>query len=100
MYPGNPWWVAKEVCDVLDLDNVSWAVKSLDDDEKMNITISEFQSPSRGGDTGRRILINEPGLYALILRSRKPTARKFKRWITHEVIPAIRKLNSAAQKKP
>jgi len=67
--------VAKEVCDILGLNNVSWAIKSLDDDEKMNITISKFQSLGRGGDTGKRIIINEPGLYFLILQSRKPQAK-------------------------
>lgn len=79
---GQPWWVAKDVCEVLGLDNPTRAISSLDEDEKSTLQIS------KGGP--QRNIINEPGLYSLILRSRKPEAKTFKRWITHEVIPAIR----------
>lgn len=80
---GDPWWVAPDVCAVLELSNPTEAIRSLDDDEKSTLRISE------GGP--ERNIINEPGLYSLIIRSNKPEAKKFKRWITHEVLPAIRK---------
>ena len=80
---GKPWWVAFDVCEVLGLSNTTEALKGLDEDEKSTLRISE------GGP--ERNIINEPGLYSLIIRSNKPEAKKFKRWITHEVLPAIRK---------
>lgn len=95
---GDPWWVAKEVCKVLGLANVGQAVSALDDDEKLDIIISDFQSPGRGGDSGKRIIINEPGLYFLIGKSRKPAAKAFRRWVNHEVLPEIRKTGSYSAK--
>ncbi len=85
---GEPWFVAADVCRVLELDNVSQAISRLDEDEKYTTLIS-----NEGAATGQSLaaLINEPGLYALILGSRKPQAKAFKRWVTHEVIPSIRK---------
>lgn len=80
---GEPWFVAADVCRALEHSNVSMALERLEDDEK-----AKFNLGLRGGDTG---CINEPGLYALVLGSRKPEAKAFKRWITHEVIPSIRK---------
>ncbi len=77
---GDPWWVAKDVCDVLGLSDVSMSVAPLDDDEKLT------QALLVSGQQRCVWLINEPGLYSLILRSRKPEAKAFKRWITHEVI--------------
>ena len=82
---GEPWWVAKDVCDVLGLGTTAKAVEGLDSDEKGMSIVHTL-----GGNQPMTI-INEPGLYSLILRSRKPEAKAFKRWITHEVIPAIRK---------
>ena len=82
---GEPWFVAKDVCDVLEIDPT--ATRRLDDDEKMTLRLMQ-------GETNRSsnaIIVNEPGLYSLILGSRKPEAKAFKRWITHEVIPSIRK---------
>lgn len=79
----EPWWVASDVCEILGLTNTTEALKGLDDDEKSTLRISE------GGP--ERNIINEPGLYSLIMRSNKPEAKRFKRWITHEVLPAIRK---------
>lgn len=81
---GQPWWVAKDVCEILGLDVTSGA-RGLDDDEK---GLHNVQTP--GGEQ-QMTVVNEPGLYSLVLRSRKPEAKAFKRWITHEVIPAIRK---------
>lgn len=81
----NPWFVAVDVCNVLGLTNSRKAIENLDEDEK-GVTIIY----TLGGDQ-KVSIINEPGLYSLILRSRKPEAKAFKRWITHEVIPSIRK---------
>ncbi|MFC5996926.1 Bro-N domain-containing protein [Pseudonocardia hispaniensis] len=85
---GEPWFVAADVCTILDIGRVHDAVRGLDDDEKGADTI---RTP--GGDQ-QVTIVNEPGLYSLILRSRKPEAKAFKRWITHEVLPAIRRTGS------
>src|SRR6266705_3742024 len=82
---GQPWWPAKGPCDVLGLKDVSDAIERLDDDEKGKVSI-----PTPGG-WQEVWCINEAGLYSLILGSRKPEAKAFKRWITHEVLPALRK---------
>lgn len=86
---GEVWFVAKDVCDVLGLVNPSKAVSELDDDERSSLTISEGTSP-KGGNPNMNV-INEPGLYALVLKSRKPEAKEFSRWVRHEVLPTIRK---------
>ncbi len=87
---GEPWFVAVDVCKALEISNSPDALKRLDEDEKMTIDSTDGHSGSRGGAQMMN-LISESGLYALVLGSRKPDARTFKRWITHEVIPAIRK---------
>lgn len=87
---GEPWFVAADVCRALDIGNSSEAVSRLDADERMTVDSTEGHSGQRGG-AQRFNIINEPGLYALVLGSRKPEAKAFKRWITHEVIPSIRK---------
>lgn len=87
---GEPWFVAADVCRALGLGNSSMAVSKLDDDEKMTLSLTDSHSGQRGG-AQMATIINEPGLYALVLSSRKPEAKAFKRWITHEVIPSIRK---------
>nr|UVX89513.1 MAG: antirepressor protein KilAC domain [Bacteriophage sp.] len=83
---GDPWFVAKDVCDILGLENSRKATADLDSDEKNTVTISD-------GIPGNpnRTIISEPGLYKLIMRSRKPEANEFQRWVTHEVLPSIRK---------
>lgn len=82
---GEPWFVAADVCRALGLGNSSDVIKRLDEDERTLVSIE-------GASNGLPVnAVNEPGLYALILGSRKPEAKAFKRWITHEVIPAIRK---------
>ena len=86
---GVPWWVVVDVCEVLNLSNPSEAIKALDDDEKNTLRISEG---NRGNPNVS--VINESGLYALIIRSNKPEAKKFRKWITSEVLPAIRKTGS------
>ena len=82
----EPWFVAKDVCDALGLSNVGQAIIGLDDDEKGSITIDD-------GTPGNpnKAVITEAGLYSLIMRSRKPEAKAFKRWVTHEVLPIIRR---------
>lgn len=83
---GDPWFVAKDVCDILGLENSRKATAELDSDEKNTVTISDG-IPGNPNKT----IISEPGLYKLIMRSRKPEAKKFQRWVTHEVLPTIRK---------
>lgn len=83
---GEPWWLATDVCEVLGLDNSRQALTRLDDDEKSTVIINDG---AQGGPP--RAIINEAGLYSLILTSRKPEAKEFKRWVTHEVLPTIRK---------
>lgn len=87
---GEPWFVAADVCKALELSNSRMAVERLDEDEKADVSLTDTSS---NGVTQSRtfIIINEPGLYALVLGSRKPEAKAFKRWITHDVIPSIRK---------
>jgi anti-repressor protein len=82
---GEPWFVVADVCRVLGVGKANDAARGLDDDERGTETI---RTPS-GEQT--MLVCSEPGMYSLILRSRKPEARAFKRWVTHEVIPAIRK---------
>ena len=82
---GEVWFVAKDVCDILGLEDVNKATKRLDDDEKL--TRKLFVS----GQNRDVITVSESGLYTLILRSYKPEAKPFRRWVTHEVLPDIRK---------
>ena len=79
---GEPWWVLKDVCDVLGLTNPSMIADRLDDDERAKLNLG------RQGETN---IISESGLYDVIVRSDKPEAKLFRRWITHEVLPSIRK---------
>lgn len=78
----EPWFVAKDVCDILEIKNPTDALKRLDEDERSRFNL---------GRQGSTNVVNEFGLYNLVLGSRKPEAKEFKRWITHEVIPSIRK---------
>ena len=83
---GEPWFVAKDVCDALGLSNVGQAILNLDDDEKNSITISDGK---RGNPN--KAIVSEAGFYKLALKSRKPEAKAFQRWVTHEVLPAVRR---------
>ena len=85
---GEPWWVAKDVCNALEISDVSDAVRRLDDDEKGRDLI-----PTLGGPQ-QMLIVNEPGLYSLILRSDKSEAKPFKRWVIHEILPSLRKTGS------
>ena len=97
MKGSEPWWVAKDVCEVLELSNPSEALKGLDDDERGSLRISEGTSPA-GGNPNMNI-ISESGLYTLIMRSNKPEAKRFRKWVTSEVLPALRKTGSYSVKK-
>lgn len=83
---GQPWWVAKDVCEILGIKNPSQAMNQLDDDERMiqNIGYSGVGNPNVN-------VISESGIYSLILRSNKPQAKPFRKWVTSEVLPAIRR---------
>lgn len=85
---GEPWFVAADVLSTISLDRK--ALERLDDDEK---GVSSIHTP---GGIQEMTTVNEPGLYALVLGSRKAEAKRFKRWVTHEVLPAIRKTGSYA----
>jgi len=82
---GNPWFVARDVCNILSLEDTGRALEKLDDDEKL--TRKVFGS----GQERDVWSISESGLYTLIIRSNKPEAKPFRRWVTHEVLPSIRK---------
>lgn len=82
---GQPWFIAVDLCTVLGIANSRDALSSLDADEK---GVANTDTP---GGAQQLATVNEPGMYSLVLRSRKPEAKAFKRWLTHEVIPSIRK---------
>lgn len=83
---GEPWFVAKDVCRVLEIANHRDAVAQLDEDEKDAVGISDAI-----GREQETTIISESGLYALVFRSRKPQAREFGRWVRKEVLPALRR---------
>ena len=82
---GQTWFVAKDVCKVLGISNHKDAVSRLDDDEMRGVGITDLI-----GRTQRMSAVSESGLYHLVFQSRKPEARKFRRWVTGEVLPQIR----------
>lgn len=82
---GEPWWVLKDVCEVLGLSSPHKVFERLDDDEK-----GRNQIPTLGGEQEMTV-VNESGLYNVILRSDKPEAKPFRKWVTSEVLPSIRK---------
>ncbi|WP_304459651.1 BRO-N domain-containing protein, partial [Alicyclobacillus sendaiensis] len=96
---GDPWFVASDICNILEIDT-SLAINGrervdcdgntyrsggLDEDEKGTATVSTPGGPQEV------LIVSEPGLYSLIMKSRKPIAKPFQRWVTHEVLPSIRK---------
>lgn len=83
---GQPWFVLADVCRVLEIANSRDAAARLDDDERGDVGITDAI-----GREQATAIINESGLYSLILTSRKPEAKRFKRWVTHDVLPAIRR---------
>lgn len=89
MKDDDPWFVAADVCTALGIGNVTNAVRSLDDDEA---TLYKIKGSFNNAIQERKVnIVNESGLYALIMKSNKPEARKFRKWVTSEVLPSIRK---------
>lgn len=87
---GDPWFVAKDVCRVLGIANSNDAVSRLDEDEKAGVGITDLSS--NGVEQKRSFaIVSESGLYALVFRSNKPEAKAFRKWVTSEVLPSIRK---------
>lgn len=93
---GDPWFVAKDACDCLVITNVSQACQALDEDEKGICKVDTL------GGSQDMMLVSESGLYTLIMRSNKPEAKVFRKWVTSEVLPSIRKTGgySVAQAQP
>ena len=83
---GNPWFVAKDVCEVLNIQNPADTVKGFDDDERRYRNFLDHL-----GRTQKMLAINESGLYRLIFRSTKEKAKSFQKWVTSEVLPSVRK---------
>lgn len=88
---GDPWFVASDVCKILELGNVSKALSRLDSEEIMSLDRESILTLSDDPNTVRLSAISESGLYSLTLGSRKPQAKEFKRWVTREILPTIRK---------
>lgn len=91
---GEPWFVAADAAAILDLGNVHSSLALLDEDEKGLHTMETIRGPQS------LAVVSEPGLYSLILRSRKPEAKAFKRWLTHEVLPSVRRTGSYGMPAP
>lgn len=94
MVDGEPWFVAVDACALLGLKNVTMAVRGLDDDEKGVSTVETL------GGAQELVIISEPGLYRLITRSRRPEAKAIMRWVTHDVLPSIRKTGAYGSAAP
>ena len=88
---GEPWFVAKDVCEILELEKIDSAIRELDDDEKGTHTMSTL------GGNQRMSIVSESGLYALVFKSRKHKAKAFRKWVTSEVLPTIRKTGQYSQ---
>ena len=91
---GNSWFVAKDVCATVGIGSHRDALTRLDDDERGSVLVDTL------GGKQEMATVNESGLYSLILRSRKPEAKAFRRWVTHEVIPSIRKTGQYRTDQP
>lgn len=83
---GSPWFIAKDICEALGLAQVSRAIQKLDEDEVTSSKVIDSLGREQTANA-----ISESGMYSLVLVSRKPEAKAFKRWVTHEVLPSIRK---------
>jgi len=82
---GEPWFVAKDVCDILDIGDPSKTVDRLDEDEIGTTSIRTTSGPRE------MLTVNESGVYSLVFTSRKPEAKRFRKWVTRTVLPEIRK---------
>lgn len=91
---GEPWFVAKDICGVLGITKYRDAITKLDADERESLRVDTL------GGSQDMTCVSEPGLYRLIARSDKPQAKAFLRWVTHEVLPAIRKTGSFGGRMP
>jgi prophage antirepressor-like protein len=85
MHDGEPWFIAKDVCDILDIADPRMALSRLDEDEKDTTSVGTTSDPRE------MLTVNEPGIYSLVFTSRKPEAKRFRKWVTSEVLPEIRK---------
>lgn len=94
MRDGEPWFVLKDVCRILTIGNPTDVYNRLDDDEK---GVGQIDTP---GGKQKMYIINESGLYTVILRSDKPEAKPFRKWVTAEVLPSIRRTGSYSKDKP
>jgi BRO family, N-terminal domain len=92
MYNDEPWFIAKDVCDILDIDDPSKAVSRIDDDERGTTTVRTAGGPQEV------LTLNESGVYSLVFTSRKPEAKRFRKWVTSEVLPEIR--NTGGYRRP
>ena len=93
MKDGQPWWVAKDVCDILELNNITEALRGLDEDELTSEIL-------KSGGQGREMrLVSESGVYTLVMRSNKPEAKRFRKWVTSEVLPQLMRTGSYSVKK-
>lgn len=95
MQDGEPWWVVKDVCDALGVTNVTETMRRVDGEDFSMTEVLDARNCKQ-----QTYIVNEAGLYSLILRSDKPEAKRFKRWLTHEVIPSIRKTGKYEVAKP
>ena len=91
MRDDEPWFVAKDVCDILDIGNPTETLRNFPEDEILKLSSTEVQDRNSWGGASSFICVNEPGLYRLIFQSRKDEAEAFKRWVFHEVLPSIRR---------
>lgn len=82
----EPWFVAKDICDILDISQYRDAISTLDEDERASVVVDTLGGPQNMS------AVNESGLYTLVFKSRKPEAKAFRKWVTSEVLPAIRKI--------
>ena len=89
---GETWFVAKDVCDNLGINKYRDAFSRLDDDERVSVLVDTIGGPQKV------VAVNESGLYSLVFQSRKPGAKKFRKWVTMEVLPSIRKTGSYSVK--
>lgn len=90
-FDGEPWFVAKDACNALDISNPTASIKRLDEDERAKLNL---------GRQGEANIVSFPGLLTLILGSRKKEARAYKRWVTHEVLPSIHRTGGYVAAKP
>jgi prophage antirepressor-like protein len=95
----EPWFVAKDVATVLSIKNISDAVSDFDNDEVSSFKLDTFNPDGSFNKKSNLLILSESGLYSLIMRSRKPVAKPFQKWVTKEVLPSIRKTGSYSLQK-